>query len=629
MSNTNEILFLELALEIGPNKRRSSELTRYKSELVKNILFLKDIDPENFILKARRYIEYQVVLDFAEPEIQQLPHDWKKDLWRDAALLYGDRVFDLMAEALEKYNQILSFRDNPYPEEFSTAIQDRAKQQLLTFPTMNNSDAEYIVRYLELVGESIENIEALQEYIEIRKNIPADWNIKPWDQRASIFGKETLKYLKDALVLEHIMEGLIEETSSSPSWQSFGIPEKFAGIRNDLKNTASPVDARLAVSRARKAATNFSTASFFIHAGRGIEPETTALFINRALAKGRTTINEFNQRDEIFSLHQRVASLQEDLGIDAEKIDQDDQVYFERLVRYRSFKDEASSVSLASHLGRAFSKAALVGFSMLDVDTRLPEWSTIGCEQELFGIKEIDYAFLDETLGILSPGTLRTKDATIRPTDDTQGMEIVSGILTKDFSHLVATTEILKSLGGKADLPCALHAHHGLSKIFEERQLDIAKQVKLNYMAIEDDLAFIDSALTYYYRDVFSDNGFSEKESIQRILAAPEMSDLYRTTQPTGRRRARVNLQSVFEHGTMEFRQHPDTVEPAEVRSWVKFVSEFVEHAANMISTNGGAKNPEGRELDRLKNLVYKLRTERVIPVQWNLTNLPELNSLQ
>jgi hypothetical protein len=147
------------------------------------------------------------------------------------------------------------------------------------------------------------------------------------------------------------------------------------------------------------------------------------------------------------------------------------------------------------------------------------------------------------------------------------GMEVVSPILrgTADFDQIKKVSEIL--IGENRARPvcrinktCGLHIHVGLPR--REHQLPInVLRIYHHYEAVFDSLMPMSRRSNSYARPTaFTD----------RIARAATL-DALRSSYGYDRYR-KVNLESIWRHGTLEFRQHAGTIEAEKIIHWATLV---------------------------------------------------------
>jgi hypothetical protein len=159
-----------------------------------------------------------------------------------------------------------------------------------------------------------------------------------------------------------------------------------------------------------------------------------------------------------------------------------------------------------------------------------------------------------------------------------RGAEIVSPILSGEegIEALAKVCRALTDMGAKVNKNCGFHVHIGM----RGESLDTWKNVIRAYAAFETQ---IDNLMPTSRRA----NNNCYCRSIARIdhaalERATDLSGVDRAVDLRGaydRRYAKVNLQSYYRHGTIEFRQHSGTVDADKATNWVRFLLAMVEAA--------------------------------------------------
>jgi hypothetical protein len=246
--------------------------------------------------------------------------------------------------------------------------------------------------------------------------------------------------------------------------------------------------------------------------------------------------------------------------------------------------------------------------------------TTFGVEEEFFGLKRFNLALLGQTLMRTSPDWLLTEDASIKPTDNTLGKELVSPILTKDNAQrLHSVTCLIQGLGGRADLPCALHIHAGIQNTFhEDVQIHVLKQVMINYMAIEGMLSELKSDLVSSYEGALE----LRRDLVpwaEQVLKYDDKDFILEKFNFFGRRKNKINTDPLGILGTIEFREHPGSVSPKEVFLWLKFVNGLFKISCDMLAKHNQATFPKEEDRAALCDLVNEYRKERGFSAQKEL----------
>lgn len=246
--------------------------------------------------------------------------------------------------------------------------------------------------------------------------------------------------------------------------------------------------------------------------------------------------------------------------------------------------------------------------------------TTFGVEEEFFGLKRLNLALLGQTLMRTSPDWLLTEDASIKPTDNTLGKELVSPILTDDNAQrLHSITSLIQGLGGRADLPCALHIHAGIKNAFhEDVQIPVLKQVMINYMAIEGMLPELQSDLVLPYEGA-QDLRRDLVPWAEQVLTYDDRYFILEKFNFFGRRKNKINTDPLGILGTIEFREHPGSVSPKEVFLWLKFVNGLFKLSCDMLEKHNQATFPKEEARAALCDLVNEYRKERGFSAQKEL----------
>lgn len=158
------------------------------------------------------------------------------------------------------------------------------------------------------------------------------------------------------------------------------------------------------------------------------------------------------------------------------------------------------------------------------------------------------------------------------------GMELVSPPLTEaGFEQIEKVSAVLLRLGATVNRSCGLHVHIGA------RNHSVASLKKLAAIYIEHE-PVIDQLLPTSRRG--SANNFCESITAAnwgQLARATSVSDIAIAvtgmTDVNARRNVKLNYQSYWRHGTVEFRHHSGTVDAAKIIKWVVFCSKLVEAA--------------------------------------------------
>lgn len=264
------------------------------------------------------------------------------------------------------------------------------------------------------------------------------------------------------------------------------------------------------------------------------------------------------------------------------------------------------------------SKAELLISSMPELNT------SFGVEIELFREDPDDFPALPK-------GWRVEEDSSLEPKD--QGMEVVSPILRNkdDLRTLVdvCTTSLWED--SYTNNSAGFHMHIGIvpegevvsenDKEAEEafKPLERVKQILVNHAEIEF------AGRKYPERDydfpefhkLIAEKQVENNPNESPIIEAKSLEDLLKITQVGGERtNSPVNLDSLFIHGTIEFRDNSPTISPMEMIARVVALNNVVGLADNILSE--ARDKPQDKGKARLLN---DYDTERI---QDFLTDLSE-----
>lgn len=151
------------------------------------------------------------------------------------------------------------------------------------------------------------------------------------------------------------------------------------------------------------------------------------------------------------------------------------------------------------------------------------------------------------------------------------GLEIVSPILQGN-PGLEAITKVVNNLqkaGARVDDNCGLHVHIGVGHLSVDHIRNIVKRYANNEHHIDTIMPFSRrKSKNIFCRSIRSKIDTDTLDNAKCVL------DL--ATAQNGDRYYKINLLSFQDYGTIEFRQHPGTLDPVEITNWVKFIRSFV-----------------------------------------------------
>jgi|GEM_PF-2302061 hypothetical protein len=132
--------------------------------------------------------------------------------------------------------------------------------------------------------------------------------------------------------------------------------------------------------------------------------------------------------------------------------------------------------------------------------------------------------------------------------------------------------------------------------------LSIIKQIILNYRALEK------NGLGFPKRKYEMEK--LGPVSADKIIHAKRLRDLKQITQPKGRSGAKVNLEAIYVHGTIEFREHSGSTKSTDIFAWMGFIDSLVGQSKTMVLSTGAPHEPDIQELEVLKEMHAELQSK-------------------
>lgn len=214
-----------------------------------------------------------------------------------------------------------------------------------------------------------------------------------------------------------------------------------------------------------------------------------------------------------------------------------------------------------------------------------------GVEIEAFGLKRNEIITELTAAGIEVRGedynhSTRTwwkivSDSSIHGED---AFELVSPVLkgTTGLQNLRTTLLIISGLEAKVNKTCGLHIHINAREFTSQTWINLFK----NYQTIE---SLIDTWMAPSRRE----NHNTYCKTLRGIdLEDISKQSVERTTREISNRffsdrYFKVNIQSFWRHGSVEFRQHAGTTNHKKVTNWILFLARLVEFSKNETLTEG------------------------------------------
>ncbi|WP_276496702.1 amidoligase family protein [Pontibacter litorisediminis] len=166
------------------------------------------------------------------------------------------------------------------------------------------------------------------------------------------------------------------------------------------------------------------------------------------------------------------------------------------------------------------------------------------------------------------------------------GFELVSPVLTGEdgLEQVKKACKALKKCNALINKSCGMHIHFG-ARDFELSQWKNLYKNYINYEGLIDSFMPVSRRANnnYYCKSMLS-RFRTERTAYASIDSCSSVAEI--AQKMTGRNRYfKLNAESFFRHGTVEFRQHSGTIEADKVVNWITFLSNLVEYSKNNVSS--------------------------------------------
>lgn len=186
------------------------------------------------------------------------------------------------------------------------------------------------------------------------------------------------------------------------------------------------------------------------------------------------------------------------------------------------------------------------------------------------------------------------------------GYELVSPVLKgrDGLGEVKAVCAALSEVGALINKSCGFHAHFGTEDFKDS--ISVWRNLYINYATLEDDIdAFMPpSRRNNSYCASLKICRWREKMDAARTLVELEKAITKRS------RYFKLNSQSYWRHGTVEFRQHSGTIEFDKIKNWLLFCARLVELSKRERLDCGGER-ALAKLLDRGLAAFYKQRKQK------------------
>lgn len=186
------------------------------------------------------------------------------------------------------------------------------------------------------------------------------------------------------------------------------------------------------------------------------------------------------------------------------------------------------------------------------------------------------------------------------------GYELVSPVLKdqRGLDEVKAVSEALAEVGAMINKSCGFHSHFGTDDFKDS--ISVWRNLYINYATLEED---IDAFMPPSRRHNRYCSSLKVRNWREKMDSAQTLVDLERAV--TNRSRYfKLNSQSYWRHGTVEFRQHSGTIEYDKIKNWLLFCARFVDFSKRERLDRGGECALE-KFLDRGLADFYKQRKQK------------------
>lgn len=174
----------------------------------------------------------------------------------------------------------------------------------------------------------------------------------------------------------------------------------------------------------------------------------------------------------------------------------------------------------------------------------------------------------------------------------------------RGLDEIKAVCEALAEVGALINKSCGFHAHFGTDDFKDS--ISVWRNLYINYATLEED---IDAFMPPSRRHNRYCSSLKVRNWREKMDSAQTLVDLERAV--TNRSRYfKLNSQSYWRHGTVEFRQHSGTIEFDKIKNWLLFCARFVDFSKREKLDRGGERALE-KFLDRGLADFYKQRKQK------------------
>lgn len=151
------------------------------------------------------------------------------------------------------------------------------------------------------------------------------------------------------------------------------------------------------------------------------------------------------------------------------------------------------------------------------------------------------------------------------------GLELVTPVLhgTRDYERLMLVLDAINNIDGiTVNRTCGLHVHVGV----ENWEVSNFKNLVKRYAKFEKALDSVMPNSRRRSNGSYCESNFSHSYTLKNIYKEIDKQKTIRqlTDECAHSRYTKLNLQSFWKHGTVEFRHHSGTTNPDKISNWLK-----------------------------------------------------------
>ncbi|MBN8573928.1 MAG: amidoligase family protein [Candidatus Kapabacteria bacterium] len=216
---------------------------------------------------------------------------------------------------------------------------------------------------------------------------------------------------------------------------------------------------------------------------------------------------------------------------------------------------------------------------------------SFGIELEMYNVNAIDLtnAMRNESVEFENENYNHTtrshwKGVRDRSINGTNGIEVVSPILQGEngMQQVKSVCKALNNVNAKVNKSCGFHVHFSA----EDFTIKQWRNLFINFAMFEN---HFDSMMPVSRRD--SNNRYCKSIKTKVLNNVPKINAATRLraiTKAIGQdtRYVKLNVESFWRHGTVEFRHHSGTVDFNKISNWIEILNSLIEYSATNRATS-------------------------------------------